>query len=385
MQSKSKKSVKVKYKPNHSPICVTEWSSNGVPDGESNIDLNIKTDENQLKCEVKDPLSEVIYSGNQFIPNHRRFMILEVEENKARLKPCLYFRMKPQISFSVRKSSNLSSLSYKEQMDEYNEKFGSKRSLKRIEQRKKFAISFGEDDYQEMKDKTASIASKSSTPTDGIIKTKIDTADIINDTFLMPPRNQNAASAKEVYNINDIVSESIVTNVESSYDLENFLQNIHSPLVQHFAERAKNNLEKACCIFLDTLIKLKNLRSHDLKKVESHGSLGLQSFELQQYILENYTVSLNGSNKPVRTMTEKCKDKIIIHGLILSIYLNQFKPLLISEVSKVFLTSTLKMRKYGNIVGCHIDINKTKTERVFVFKLPLHSMDNKTYKRRRVN
>uniref|UniRef100_T1KK35 Uncharacterized protein n=1 Tax=Tetranychus urticae TaxID=32264 RepID=T1KK35_TETUR len=237
-------SIKVKYKPIYEPICVTEWSSNGLPDWGSKIDTTLKTEGKELLLECKDPLSDVQYSGKQFIPNYRKYMILEIEEGKAHLKPCAYFRMKPQINMPNRKSGNLSSLSIKEQMDEYNEKFGSKRTIKRLAEKKKFAIAFGEEDYEEMKDKTALIASKSSAPTTEVTKTKADSTDILNDAFLMPARNQSATSAREVYNINDIVSESMVTSVESSYDLEDFLKCINSPLVQHFAGSAKSNLEK---------------------------------------------------------------------------------------------------------------------------------------------
>lgn len=293
--------------------------------------------------------------------------------------------MKPKLELPDRTSGKIASLSYSEQMDEINEKFGSKKSIRRIDERKKNAIAYGTEEYQDMKEKAKELTphSSSTNVTDGTDK-KSDSTNY-EDPFLMPPRNGSATSVDKVYNLNDIMPQSLIESMKLFYDFNDIKPFIESPLVQHFATKAKEDTEKGSCLFLDSLIKFKRLKPTEIGKVENNGIDGVKCNNLVSTIVQNYSISTIRLGKPRRTLDEKCKDKIILHSIILSVMLNNYRPLLISALAQAFQTSVIKIKKFGNIVGCHVEMNSTKTERLLVLRIPLYSMENELkFKRRKV-
>jgi hypothetical protein len=274
-------------------------------------------------------------------------------------------------------------MSKKEQMDELNDKFGSKRSKKMLADKRKFAVELNEEDLNELKaDQEVSAAGSSvPSPSSGISSTGL--AELIE---VIPPRNSAAVSVDDVYELDDIFTEQDQELISSNFDLSDVTKSIRCELVKKFAlKKEATDLTKTTAIYLDLCITLFQLKFQSLRKLDPMPEV--EQEVAKNMIMDKYCtwMTINTDGRRRRMLPDQHKDRLLAHSLILLLMLSNFKTIELGQITNALKCQKKQLKKVAVAVGGYIERTKNSSglnTEVLVMKLPLNQIKDNLKKRR---
>ena len=287
--------------------------------------------------------------------------------------------MKPVINYEKKTSNFSSHMNRFDLIDELTNKFGSKVSHRVLDQRKKNELCLkGTGDAET--DLNAMELDKNE---NNLIVGK-DSQDKNSFEDILPTQRKNCVSPKEVYNIEDIINPKVATLIKNFSENKQSSEVLNSDYLKELMKKKWNDInEKIIAIYLDILSRLYHLKAYNLKNLSPIPNLDEE--DIQAAFLDTYTQCSKSNYKVRRVVSERFKDKIIIHAIILMITLNDFKPLEINQLSELLKVSFTRLKKLIEVVGCYIESvkNPDRTiKKTFVLKLPLNTIKESKFNRK---
>lgn len=388
-KTKSNDVVMIKLK-REETVHVTCWKScanmaSNLSSKQDNCGLtfSFKDDKKKELCTL-DPATNISYSGEDDLSDMSSYFIAVREGDQLVLRPAKIYNMKPKIAFETdtKDQQVVSTMSKREQMDELNDKFGSKRSKKMLADKRKFAVELNEEDLNDLKadQGVSAAASSAASPSSGI-----STGGLAELIEVIPPRNGAAVSISDVYELDDIFSEQEQDVISANYKLSDSSAQIKSDLVRKFVVRKEaTDLTKTSAIYLDLVMQLFQLKFQNLRKEDP---LPEVPTAVKDMILDKYCVWMNAVDfgRPRRAIPEQYKDRLLAHGLILLLMLSNYKTLKFIHISQAFKCTKTQLRKVAIAVGGYIEKKKDTTGLnvdCLAMRLPLNQLKDNLKKHR---
>jgi hypothetical protein len=142
--------VKIKIMPEEDTKTMALFNSTAVP-VDANYTLVKDPKTNQIGLTAVDTTSHMKFIGDNSLNKSSEYYLGVRRNGVLEVHSLSLFAMKPQIEVKARpQDAVLTPLTTKEQMDEINEKFGSRRSQRSLNRKRKYAIEFGEEDLSKV-------------------------------------------------------------------------------------------------------------------------------------------------------------------------------------------------------------------------------------------
>ena len=368
--------VKIKILSDEDRVTVAQFPASGVPD---EADYALITDE-ILKETVLKASEQSLgqkYMGralpSEYYVGIRRGGVLEVH-------PMSMYRMHPIVAPPELTGAQLldsqKPLTFKEQMEEMKEKFGSRKTQRQLSSKRKYAIEFGEEDVEHIDIKTQKVA-------ESTLEQKSAQTSLNDSLEILPHQNRDAICVEEVYDMNEIITENersiLMPLVDQLFD------QIDDQFIKGLMYKLDDKEQKIIAVYIQLIVKLLNLKAQHLKKPDP---LPEVLSEVKEFLFSRYlNTKVVQSNRIQYSFSAKQKDRLIIYGLILSIMLHNYRPIDFDMLQKSFKTPARQFRKVVEIVGCYIETTKNATGvnvKSIVFKVPLNTFteSRKSFRRR---
>jgi len=365
--------VRIKTTGEDSPEITALFSSTGVPT-DANYTLARDESSKQMKLKAYDSTSLQQYEGSA--DKFSYYYIGIRDKDVLQIHPMSMFRMSSKIEVNERNDPQFGTpLTFKEQMEEIKEKFGSRKIQRSLASKRKYAIEFGEDDIEGVDTKTKEIIENTMSET-------TNTTTINDSIDILPQQNRDAICVEEVYDLNDIIIES-ERNILSQFT-DQLIDQIENSFLKNLIRDTNDSEKKLIAVYIHLIITLLNLKAQDLRKADPIPTLFP---EVKDFLLIRYltTTTIKGKSKYV--LSPRQKDRLLIHGIILSMILYNYRPIEMESLQKTFKIPLTQMRKIVEIIGAYIETLKNSSgvnTKSVVLRIPLNTIsEKKTFKRRR--
>ncbi|XP_008548111.1 uncharacterized protein LOC103571653 [Microplitis demolitor] len=188
----------------------------------------------------------------------------------------------------------------------------------------------------------------------------------------LPPCNRKAASAEEVYNLNDIIPVEILTLICEKYD--DILQSDGNRKSRFYVDILKSldrdTQKKKKMAILEFINGISKWLSMSVREAKRRSSEICVIPEVSFYIIDTYSmISASGRIRPM-----SMRDKAIIHSIILALMVNDYK--LDLDSFNEHMTCRLSIKKLTELTRVIGAVpNKDNKQRVSL-KVPLPNVTN---------
>lgn len=369
---------------------LASWNSCGTPDDSKQAEkfclMFEGGDESVLTA--TDKSTKISYAGGQEgMTSCADYMIGIRRGDEIFLQPAKVYVMRPQIrdtneSDSIPKAEQ----SKKEQMDELNDKFGSQRSKRLMENKRKFAVELDDQDLEDLKeDGEIAAAASQAAPSPGGSQSGQSSSGLsgLSEALLVVPKpNLSAGSIEDIYDLDDIISDQDYQLIKSSHSLEDEVTSdaeidLKSDLLKGLHAKKKDTNTTIIALCLDAMIQLYKLKPQSLRKDDPLP--GVASESVKAMVLGKYCIWLNSmkGRKQQRQMTEQHKDMLLSHMLILLMILTKYQAIEMETLATTFCCQSKQLKKVGTAVGAYFESRKNgmSINKVhFVMRLPLNEI-----------
>ncbi|XP_061163766.1 DNA-directed RNA polymerase I subunit RPA49-like [Saccostrea echinata] len=346
--------------------------------------------------------SEMSYVGQNYGPlastvqrNCKYYVgVLDKTTGKMRICDAEIFQMHPKPSDidddeeKLVLPSSVSEKSFKEQNDMLTSAFGSKKKQRALESRLKNQIK-----GKALDKALSSVISQAST----LKPVQVEDNDTNPDYAIIPPMNKEAATPREVYNMDDIVHPNDKQSTEEASrvffdatidDIQQWRKENKYPqqilsLLSRMSKSEERRTEQAIYItYLYYLIHLHNLKHKQLREKDPLPKEWPEPVRF--HILKKFT---QGVGARQRVFTARLKDKLVSSILVLCLYLEEFSMDLTS-LQKDLNKTHEKLTRHCQVLGCTTKSKKLDTddggliERWATLSLPLNLPPQKGGKRK---
>lgn len=260
--------------------------------------------------------------------------------------------------------------SYREKIDQLTKSFGSKMKKKQLESRLQQSVNKSDMEFVATK-AVEEVKERSLCNDDLFTNQEMAYSDII------PSQNKNALLPKDVYKIQDIISDDEYNSLEPEATI--FLNASKDQIMQwqqeatygmyiidklkimpQNEERQKHNAKLLAYFYF--LMQLSTLKAKDIKKKDPLPSIPTL---FKEKILDKYTVkTTNRSGKLERSFPNKMKDKLAAHALVLALFLDEFE-INLNQIQPDFKIPINRLATLAGALGCKVTSHKDQlTKRI---------------------
>ncbi|XP_054168285.1 uncharacterized protein LOC128965597 [Oppia nitens] len=350
--------VTIKMMANTDRQVLAHFGSTGVP---ADADYKLKADDNKAsKLHVLDVNTNMNFVGQQSGTKASEYYIGVRKGNVLEVYPVSMYRMKAVVESNERTQiSSQASMTFKEQLEEMKEKFGSRRTQRQLASKRKYAIEFGEEDVEHIETQTKEV------------ETSINEVKPKRNIDILPQQTRDAISVEEVYDMNEIIIEN-ERFILKQYEEEMFAA-IDNTFIKFLLSSSNNSDRKLMAIYIDLIITLVSLKVPDWKKSDPLPSL---NSDVKDFLFERYITTVPMGPKKVKySLINKEKDRLHIYGIILSFMLFNYKPIELETLQKAFKIQPKQLKKLVEIIGCYIESIKNISginSKFAVLRVPLN-------------
>ncbi|KAI1278476.1 hypothetical protein HDE_14380 [Halotydeus destructor] len=350
-------------------LSLARWSSSGPPKAEYVDRLTFTRDDAKIKC--VDSHSNVNYLCEEDLDNNCNYFVGIRVGQRLVVKPVKTFNVKPAINYQTNVNSSVPDLTNKEKLEELNDKFGSKRSKRMLENTRKFRVELGEDDTEALKSNVQMVEAA-----DSVKKKRSATVVPLEDDShsVVPKQNLAATSIKEVYDIKEIIGQKILTKIEADFadvDLKLALPN------EAISKLVKTPEDKFVAVYLSIIVATYQLKYNNLKKVDPLEEFQHIPMDIRNYVLEKYCVACKVNKLDRLSLPDHRRDKLLADAIVILMYLHNYVAVELEQITSLLKCPITKMRKIAVAVGCYIVKRKNKQSinaEYLVLRIPLNKL-----------
>ncbi|XP_067132462.1 DNA-directed RNA polymerase I subunit RPA49-like isoform X2 [Centruroides vittatus] len=314
--------------------------------------------------------------------------VLNKKTKCMKLHKTQLFNLRPVIEVAEKESKE-NETTYREKVDQLTKKFGSKIKKGQLESRLQHSI--GTDDMEIVAAKAIEEAKEESLNKSNSLEEKEATY-----SEIIPPQDRNAFVAKNVYKIQDIISDAEYNAIEPDIFL-----NASKDQITEWQQQAtygvyiidklktlpiKEDVRKhkaKLLTYFYFMMQLANLKARELKRKDPLPSVPTL---FKEKILDKFTSkSTNQSGKLDRSFPNKMKDKLAAHALVLALFVDEFEVNL-NQIQPDLKIPINRLATLAGALGCKVVIHKDQlTKRITktaILTIPLYVLSEKTQKRR---
>ena len=224
-------------------------------------------------------------------------------------------------------------------------------------------------------DSLPTIESASVSPTDDIKKEEDDSNEPKTISTILPPRNENAKSVSEVYNLNNIIREEEELTILANEEM--MMNGVKNDYFKNLIGKKTDSTVRVMGIYADLLLQLVKLSLQDLRRIDP---LPLVETNIKKLLFDRFTVIKQGdiSNRSSRyVITDQEKDRIFVYIFLLIIMLNDYKTIELEKMQTLCKISFNNIRRMFEVIGCYIEtfrVANGMTVKVARLKLPLNTI-----------
>lgn len=310
---------------------------------------------------AKDNSDGFLYKGQPSDDQLNKYYLASRKGDKLFLKPVTIFEMSPNVTYPETELGDSTTLTPAEQFEELKEKFGSRKSKKYLDEKKKHAINYNPEDADKVELKE---------PCRNIEHRDLDATEV----QFLPPRKEDAISVSEVYDVNDFVPPELVNLIKAN--LSERVTEIKSDFVKNMLTINNTTEKQVLAVYLDLLITMLQFRVPQYKQADPLLNMEYNDVKLHEYLYEKF-ITLIAGRRQKASINDKQKDQMLIHVFLLTLIMINYGTISCEKMQTALKIPLKHLRKISQVIGCYEESQKNLitgiNERVFVLKLPLNA------------